>query len=65
LAFQLKKWLGELSGQGGVETGIDEREDSPHPAAGRESVLNELVRELMRKGIVNENMGREMLQRLA
>ena len=61
----LKKWLGELSGQGGVETGIDEREDSPHPAAGRESVLNELVRELMRKGIVDENMGREMLQRLA
>jgi hypothetical protein len=32
---------------------------------GRESVLNELVRELMRKGIVDENMGREMLQRLA
>jgi PilZ domain len=61
----LNKWLGELSGQAVAETGIEEKEDSHDPAAGRESVLSELIRELMRKGIVNEKLGGEMLQKLA
>jgi PilZ domain len=61
----LRKWVGELSGKAIAETETEEKKDSPCSAAVRESVLNELVSELMRKGVLAEDIGRGMLQRLA
>ena len=60
----LKNWLDELSGEAMAETRIEEKEDSPRETD-RGSVLNELVSELMRKGVLAEGIGRGMLQRPA
>lgn len=59
----LRKWLGELRGESPVEA---EKEESP-VCAGPDSkcVLNQLISELMRKGIVDHSMGKEMLRRLS
>ena len=61
----LKKWLGEMSGQAIAETQIEKEKNSPGSATGCESVLNELVGELMRKGVLAENIGKGMLRHLA
>jgi len=67
----LKRWLGELCGETPVDTDLGmeiEREEARAcgEPAGRQnnSVLNELIAELMRKGVLDDSMGREMLQKL-
>lgn len=58
----LKRWLGELSGESTKEM---EEESAPIPVpADSNCVLNELVSELMRKGVLADEVGRGMLQRL-
>lgn len=61
----LKKWLAELSGESVADVETEEKEASPCTGTDSDSVLNQLIAELMRKGILNDAMGREMLQRLA
>ena len=60
----LKRWLGELRGETLVDA--EEEKEEPPVCAGPQnnSVLNELIGELMRKGVLDDSMGREMLQRL-
>lgn len=60
----LKRWLGELSGESIKEMEMEE-ESAPIPVpADSNRVLNELVSELMRKGVLADEIGRGMLQRL-
>jgi PilZ domain len=61
----LKKWLGELSGELPVESQIDEKNAATATLACSTSVLSELISELMRKGVLDEEVGRAMFQRLA
>lgn len=61
----LRKWVRELSGEAVIETPSDQRWDSTALLSARDSVLSELVTELMRKGVLTEAMARGMLQRLA
>lgn len=64
----LRRWLGEISGEPLTETEIPEKEekkDSPRRATEQALVLSDLVTELIRKGILAEAVGKEMLQRLA
>ena len=61
----LKKWLGELSGESTAETEMEEKKASPRTAADSNRVLDELISELMRKGVLDEEIGKGMLQRLA
>jgi hypothetical protein len=61
----LRKWLDELGGEAIAEIPIEKEKNSPRDAAGYESVLNELVGELMRKGVLAENIGKGMLRQLA
>lgn len=61
----LRKWLSELSGETTTETPIEERAHTRGGLALRDSVLTELIIELMRKGVLAEAKGRGMLQRLA
>ncbi len=60
----LKKWLDELSGEAPAEMEIEEMKASICNSAVTNPVLNELVAELMRKGVLAQDMGRGMLQRL-
>lgn len=60
----LRKWIRELSGEIKAEAAAEERKDSPVRPAGGDSVLNDLIVELMRKGVLAEAAGRGMLQRL-
>jgi PilZ domain len=61
----LRKWVSELSGESSTETAPEEKEKSAGGVPARDAVLNELIIELMRKGVVAEGKGRGMLQRLA
>jgi len=61
----LKRWLGELRGESPVEMEADKQETSTCGDPQRNCVLNQLIGELMRKGILDDSMGKEMLQRLA
>lgn len=60
----LRRWLGELRGESPAEL---ESEKEPVPCADpqRQCVLNQLIGELMRKGVLDASTGKEMLQRLA
>jgi PilZ domain len=67
-----QRWVTELSG-GGIEQDLKENRDSrvsesagPHEASHAEQadVLHELVIALMRKGLLAEREGREMLRKL-
>jgi PilZ domain len=61
----LRKWVSELSGESSTEAATEEKENSAGGVPARDAVLNELIIELMRKGVVAEGKGRGMLQRLA
>lgn len=61
----LKKWVGELSGEATAEAEIEEKSAPVNTEAASVSVLKELVTELMRKGVLAEGKGRGMLKRLA
>jgi len=76
----LRKWISELSGEATEETATEEtateqtateqtateqKGDSPAGVTAKNSVLNDLVIELMRKGVLAEATGGGMLQRLA
>ena len=66
----LRKWISELSGEVTEETATEQtateqKGDSPARVAAENSVLNDLVIELMRKGVLAEAIGSGMLQRLA
>jgi hypothetical protein len=61
----LRKWVSELSGETSMETATEEREHLGAGLTARDAVLNELIRELMRKGVLAEGKGKGMLQRLA
>lgn len=63
----VKRWLGELRGETPVD--MEAEKEEPRACGGptgpqNNSVLNELIGELMRKGVLDDSMGREMLQRL-
>jgi hypothetical protein len=60
----LNRWLGELNGNGLAEVDMEEPEE-PRIAANSGQVLNQLISELMRKGVLQDSLGKEMLQRLA
>ena len=67
-----QRWVTELSGGGGEQAVREDREPrvsksaGPHEALheGQADVLNELVIALMRKGLLAEREGREMLRKL-
>ena len=61
----LRKWISELSGEATEQTATEQKGDSPARVAAENSVLNDLVIELMRKGVLAEAIGSGMLQRLA
>lgn len=61
----LRKWISELSGEAMPETWAEEKWASPARVATHDSILNELVTELVRKGVLAEGTGKGMLQRLA
>jgi hypothetical protein len=61
----LRRWLGELRGESPVDLEADKREPGTCADPQRQCVLNQLIGELMRKGILDDSMGKEMLQRLA
>lgn len=63
----LTRWLGELRGETPVDMEPERAKEETPVYAGpqNKSVLNELIEELMRKGVLDDSMGREMLQRLS
>lgn len=60
----LRRWLAELRGEFLEDTEAANEEPRVCAAPQRKCVLNELIGELMRKGVLDDSMGREMLQRL-
>ncbi len=66
----LQKWIGELSGEPQGESegeGWEHHEHAPNEMALKEKeryVLNELIIALMGKGVLNEEKGKAMLQKL-
>ena len=60
----LRKWLAGLSGESSVEPEIEEQDARSGTATGNSRVLRELVSELMRKGVLDEEVGRGMFQQL-
>jgi hypothetical protein len=61
----LERWLGELRGEIPVDM-VEQKEEAPVSAAPQKnSVLNELIGELMRKGVLDDSLGRKMLKRLS
>jgi len=69
-AVEALEWISELSGEATEETATEEtateqKGDSPAGVTAKNSVLNDLVIELMRKGVLAEATGGGMLQRLA
>jgi len=64
-AVEALEWISELSGEATEETATEQKGDSPARVAAENSVLNDLVIELMRKGVLAEAIGSGMLQRLA
>jgi hypothetical protein len=63
--LSLRKWIRELSGETSAEPATDPKWDSPARVTAENSVLNDLIIELMRKDVLAEATGRGMLQRLA
>lgn len=61
----LKKWVSELSGESPAAVPNEQKMYSGGGASARDAVLNELIVELMRKGVVEQGKGRGMLKRLA
>jgi hypothetical protein len=57
----LKDWLAELSGESTSEPRIENRPDSGGRSTNANAVLNELVSELMRKGVLAQDMSQGML----
>ena len=60
----LRKWVSELSGETNTETATDETGHSGSGTAARDQVLNELIIELTRKGVLAEAKARGMLRQL-
>ena len=60
----LRRWLQELRGEFPLDTEAENEEPRVGAVTPSKSVLNELIGELMRKGVLDHSMGREMLQRL-
>ncbi len=63
--LSLRKWIRELSGETSAEPATEPKWDSPARVTAENSVLNDLIIELMRKDVLAEATGRGMLQRLA
>ena len=63
--LNLRKWIRELSGEAVAETSTEEQARPSVGGAACDSVLKELITELMRKGVLPEGTGKGMLQRLA
>ncbi len=63
-AVSLRRWLAELRGEFLEDKEAENEEPRVRAVAPSKSVLNELIGELMRKGVLDHSMGREMLQRL-
>jgi hypothetical protein len=64
-AATLKNWLAEARGEVVAEVEAEETHTATFPSTDKASVLNELIAELMRKGVLNDSMGRQMLHRLS
>ena len=60
----LRKWLGELSGELSADSEIDKQNAPAASVTGNSLVLRELITELMRKGILDDEVGRGMFQHL-
>jgi PilZ domain len=58
----LKSWLTELSGGSEEEIRVTERTYPADPGADNQSILNDLVSKLVRKGAVNEAAGAGILE---
>lgn len=63
--LSLRKWVGELSGEATTETPIERREQPRGGVAATDRVLNDLIIELMRKGVLSQEKARGMLAQLA
>lgn len=61
----LRRWLEEVRGESLADVEADKGEERVCAGPQSKDVLNQLIGELMRKGILNDSMGKEMLQRLA
>jgi len=62
--MNLRRWLGELRGELPADMEAEKEEPRACARPQRKCVLNELIGELMRKGVLDNSTGREMLQRL-
>lgn len=60
----LRRWLRELRGEFPLDSEAENEEPRVCPVPPSKCVLNELIGELMRKGVLDHSMGNEMLQRL-
>ena len=63
-AMNLRRWLREPCGETPTDIEAENKEPRVCPVPPSKGVLNELIGELMRKGVLDNSMGREMLQRL-
>lgn len=61
----LRRWLGEVRGEFPADIQTDKEEVAVCAGPQNKSVLSQLIGELMRKGMLDDAMGKEMLQRLA
>ena len=61
----LKNWLAALSGESTREPEVPEKCDQGRRSIEAKDILNELVNELMRKGVLAEDTAQGMLNRLA
>jgi len=60
----LRRWLGELGGGFPMDKEAEDEDPRACPVPSSKCVLNDLIGELMRKGVLDHFTGREMLQRL-
>jgi hypothetical protein len=61
----LKKWLCELSGESAPEAEIEQTPLPVPQAVDTKHILNDLLRELLRKGVLTEDAANGTLERLA
>lgn len=60
----LERWLGELRGEIPVDMAEQNEEPPVCVSPPKNNVLNDLIGELMRKGVLDDSTGRKMLKRL-